>query len=150
MIDALGGTGKRFVYTSGCLLYGPTGNTPATEDSPLNPVELVRWRQKLESEILAAAAQGVHPIVIRPGWVYGNWGGTAMMMYRAAKEHGVARYVGNGHNRWPTVHVADLADLADLYVLSLKRATRRPRKSNALPCRSGRDRAVLSTAEVFE
>ena len=119
IIDALRGTGKRFVYTSGCLLYGPTGNTPATEDSPLKPVELVRWRQKLESEILAAAAEGVHPIVIRPGWVYGNWGGAAMMMYGAAKEHGVARYVGNGHNRWTTVH-AD--DLADLYVLSLERA----------------------------
>lgn len=119
IINALRGTGKRFVYTSGCLLYGPTGDTPATEDSPLNPVDLVRWRKGLEGEILAAAADGLCPIVIRPGWVYGNWGGTAMMMYGAAKEHGAARYIGDGHNRWTTVHAADLADL---YVLSLEKA----------------------------
>ena len=44
IINALRGTGKRFVYTSGCLLCGPTGDTPATEDSPLNPVDLARDR----------------------------------------------------------------------------------------------------------
>lgn len=119
IIEALRGTGKRFVYTSGCLIYGSTGDAPATEDSPCNPVELVRWRQQLEDEILAAASVGVHSSVIRPGWVYGNWGGAAMMMYGAAREYGVARYVGDGRNRWSTVH-AD--DLADLYALSLERA----------------------------
>ncbi len=117
IIEALRGTGKRFVYTSGSLVYGPTGDTAATEDSPLNPVDLVRWRQKLEAEILAASAKGVHAIVIRPAWVYGNRGGTAMMMYGSAKERGAARYVGNGSNRWTTVH-AD--DLADLYRLALE------------------------------
>jgi nucleoside-diphosphate-sugar epimerase len=119
IIGALRGTSKRFLYTSGCLLYGSTGDTPATEDSPLYPVDLVRFRQVLEGEILAAAADGVHPVVIRPGWVYGNWGGTAMMMYGSAKEHGAARYVGDGRNRWTTVH-AD--DLADLYLLALEKA----------------------------
>ncbi|WP_028222788.1 NAD-dependent epimerase/dehydratase family protein [Paraburkholderia oxyphila] len=119
IIEALRGTGKRFIYTSGCLIYGSTGDTPATEDSPRNPLELVRWRLELEDEILAAAATGVHPGVIRPGWVYGNWGGAAMMMYGAAREYGVARYVGDGRNRWSTVH-AD--DLADLYALMLERA----------------------------
>ena len=33
IINALRGTSKRFIYTSGCLLYGSTGDTPATEDS---------------------------------------------------------------------------------------------------------------------
>ena len=119
IVDALRGTAKRFVYTSGCLLYGATGDTPATEDSLLHPIELVRFRQALEGEVLAAAADGVHSIVIRPGWVYGNRGGTAMMMVGSAKEHGAARYVGDGKNRWTTVH-AD--DLADLYLLSLEKA----------------------------
>ena len=40
-------------------------------------------------------------------------------MYGSAKEHGAARYVGDGRNRWTTVH-AD--DLADLYLLALERA----------------------------
>ncbi len=119
ILEALRGTGKRFAYTSGCLVYGPTGDAPATEDRPLDPIDLVRWRQKLEGGILEAAASGVHPIVIRPAWVYGNRGGTAMMMYGAAREHGAARCVGDGKNRWTTVH-AD--DLADLYLLALERA----------------------------
>ncbi|RYC28825.1 NAD-dependent epimerase/dehydratase family protein [Lichenibacterium minor] len=118
-IEALRGSGKRFAYTSGCLVYGSTGDEPATEDSSLNPIDLVRWRQKLEGEILESKTTGVHPVVIRPAWVYGNRGGTAMMMYGSAKEYGAARYVGDGQNRWTTVH-AD--DLADLYVLALERA----------------------------
>lgn len=119
IIAALRGTSKRFVYTSGCLVYGATGDTPATEDSPVNAIDLVHFREALEAEILDAAAEGVHPIVIRPGWVYGCRGGTAMMMYGAASAHGVARHVGDGLNRWTTVH-AD--DLADLYSLALERA----------------------------
>lgn len=119
ILEALRGTGKRFVYTSGCFVYGSTGDEPATEDRPPTPLELVRWRQGLEGEILAAAAEGVHPIVIRPSWVYGNRGGTAMMMVSGAMRDGVARYVGDGRNRWSTVH-AD--DLADLYALSVERA----------------------------
>ena len=119
IIETLRGTGRRFIYTSGCLLYGATGDEPATEDSPLNPIDLVRWRRKLEGEVLAAAADGVHPIVIRPAWVYGNRGGTAMMMYGSAKQHGAARCIGDGTNRWTTVH-AD--DLADLYLLALDKA----------------------------
>lgn len=119
IISALRGTSKRFLYTSGCLLYGSTGDTPANEDSPLHPVDLVRFRQALEGEILNATADGVHPVVIRPAWVYGNRGGTAMMMFASAKEHGTARYVGDGQNRWTTVH-AD--DLADLYLLAFEMA----------------------------
>ena len=119
IVGALRGSAKRFVYTSGCLVYGATGDTPATEDSPLHPVELVRFRQALEGEVLAAAADGVHSIVIRPAWVYGNRGGTAMMMVGSAQAHGAARHVGDGKNRWTTVH-AD--DLADLYLLALEKA----------------------------
>lgn len=119
IIDALRGTSKRFIYTSGCLVYGATGDTPATENNALHPVELVRFRQALESEILGAVADGVHPVVIRPAWVFGDHGGTAMMMYASAREHGAARYVGDGQNRWTCVH-AD--DLADLYLLALEKA----------------------------
>lgn len=117
--SALRGTSKRFIYTSGCLVYGASGDVPATEDSPLRPVELVQFRQALEAEILATVAEGVHPIVIRPAWVYGDHGGTAMMMYASAKEYGEARYVGDGQNRWTCVHTDDLADL---YLLALDKA----------------------------
>jgi nucleoside-diphosphate-sugar epimerase len=42
-----------------------------------------------------------------------------MMMYGSVQEHGAARYVGNGQNRWTCVHVDDLADL---YLLALEKA----------------------------
>ena len=119
ILHALRGTARRFLYTSGCLLYGATGDAPATEATPLHPVDLVRFRQPLEAEVLSAAAHGVHPVVIRPGWVYGHRGGAAMMMHASAREHGATRHVGDGRNRWTTVH-AD--DLADLYRLALERA----------------------------
>lgn len=111
ILGALRGTGKRFIYTSGTLVYGATGDAPATEDSPLDPIALVRWRRALEGEVLSA--EGVHAVVIRPGWVYGDRGGGAMTMV------GAARHVGDGSNRWSTVHVDDLADL---YALALERA----------------------------
>ncbi|MEN2786547.1 NAD-dependent epimerase/dehydratase family protein [Sphingomonas qilianensis] len=119
IIDALRGTSKRFLYTSGCFLYGATGDTPATEDSPLHPLEMVRFRQALEEEIFGAAADGVHGIILRPAWVYGNHAWTTMMMYGSAQGDGAARYVGNGQNRWTCVHVDDLANL---YLLALEMA----------------------------
>jgi nucleoside-diphosphate-sugar epimerase len=119
IIDALRGTSKRFLYTSGCFLYGATGDTPATEESALDPLELVRFRQPLEAEVLGAATDGVHGIIIRPAWVYGSHAWTTMMMYGSAQEHGAARYVGDGQNRWTCVHVDDLADL---YLLALEKA----------------------------
>lgn len=119
ILDALRGTTKRFLYTSGCFLYGATGDTAATEESPLHPLDMVRFRQRLEAEILEAAAGGAHGIILRPAWVYGNHAWTTMMMFSSAQEHGAARYVGNGQNRWTCVH-AD--DLADLYLLALEKA----------------------------
>ena len=66
VMDALRGNAKRFVYTSGCLLYDAIGATPATEDSALDPIGLVRFRRTLEDEVLTGPADGVHAIVVRP------------------------------------------------------------------------------------
>ena len=142
-LNVSAGTDKRFIYTSGSLVYGSTGDTSATEDTPLNPVEMVRWRQALEREILAAGTEGVHPVVIRPAWVYGNWGGAAMMMVAAAKEHGAALLSVTVKNRWSTVH-AD--DLADLYALALERAPADPSSMARTVRRRGSSRSHAQRA----
>ena len=96
ILDALRASSKRFIYTSGCLVYGATGDTPATEHGPLKAIDLVRFREALEGEILDAAAHGVHPIVIRPGWVYGNRGANFLLtMLRLAKERPELRIVAD-------------------------------------------------------
>jgi nucleoside-diphosphate-sugar epimerase len=108
-------TGRPFLYTSGVWVLGNTGAQEADETTPVNPTPLVAWRP--EHEQLVLQAQGPRGIVIRPAMVYGRGGGFAGDFQRQARQHGVVRYVGPGDNRWPLVHVDDLAGL---YVLALQ------------------------------
>ena len=111
MLDAVRGSGKPFVYTSGIWVLGDTGARIADETAPLKPAALVAWRPGLEQLVLAAARDPVRAIVIRPALVYGRGGGIPADFVRSARETGSARYVGTGDNRWPLVHVEDLGDL---------------------------------------
>jgi nucleoside-diphosphate-sugar epimerase len=120
MLDSLSGTGKPFVYTSGIWLLGNTGDTPVDESARLNPIALAAWRPAVEAIVLDAAKDGVRAIVIRPAIVFGRAGGIPAELVKSARETGAARYVGDGQNRWPMVHVHDLADL---FVHALDRAT---------------------------
>src|SRR5205823_8943417 len=111
MLDALKGSGKPFVYTSGVWVLGNTGYQTVDESAALNPPRIVAWRPAAEQRVLDAAKQGVRGIVIRPAIVYGRGGGIPAMLVQAANQSGAAWYVGDGQNRWPVVHVEDLADL---------------------------------------
>jgi nucleoside-diphosphate-sugar epimerase len=111
MLDAVIGTGRPFLYTSGIWVLGNTGDTPADESAPLNPIALVAWRPAVERMVLDEAKHRVRAIVIRPAIVYGRGGGIPAELVASARETGAARYVGDGQNRWPMVHVHDLADL---------------------------------------
>ena len=119
MLAAVRGTDAPFVYTSGVWVYGsaPPGRL-LDEDSPTDPVATFAWRPGLESEVVAAAADGVRTVVIRPGMVYGRGGGP-LNQFAAMADAGVPRYVGDGENHWTLVHVDDLADL---YALAIERA----------------------------
>jgi nucleoside-diphosphate-sugar epimerase len=119
ILDALNGTGKPFIYTSGVWVYGNTKESVVDEESPLDPTPLVAWRPPNEQRVLEAAARGVRSIVVRPGMVYGRGGGSVGEMVQAGREKGAVRFVGTGENRWTLVHVEDLADL---YVKALERA----------------------------
>ncbi len=119
LLKNLEGSGKPFVYTSGVWVLGSTGDMPATEETPVNPPVLVSSRPAIEQEVLAAKDRGVRSVVIRPALVYGRGGSIPAMLGKSARETGAARYVGDGKNRWPFVHVEDLAQL---YVLALEKA----------------------------
>lgn len=115
ILAGLRGSAKPFLYTSGVWVMGGTGGHVADENTPVNPAPFVAWRPANEQLVLNAA--GPHGIVIRPAMVYGRGGGFPGDFARQAREQGVVRYVGSGDNRWPLVHVDDLADL---YVLALE------------------------------
>jgi len=119
MLDALRGTAKRFIYTSTLWVYGDTGTRVIDPTTPLWPTHHVWWRPVIEEQVRAAALDGVHSAVVRPGIVYGRGGGLLAAFAASARATGAARYVGHGENYWPVVHVDALADL---YVRILERA----------------------------
>ena len=114
LLDALEGTGKPFVYTDGVWVLGDTGDNVADEDVPVHPIELVAWRPMVVDRVIAADLRSV---VIRPAIVYGRAGGIPAMLVGWGRERGAVPYIADGTQRWPFVHVDDLADL---YVRALE------------------------------
>jgi nucleoside-diphosphate-sugar epimerase len=119
ILTALAGSNKPMIYTSGIWSHGDTGGKVVDETSPPRPATLVQWRQAVEARVLDAARKGIRTVVIRPAIVYGRGGGIPAGFVDSARKEGAARFVGTGQNRWPFVHVDDLADL---YLLALERA----------------------------
>jgi len=141
ILEVLAGSGKPFIYTSGIWSYGNTGDAVADETTPPNPAELVRWRQAVEDRVIAVGSRGVRSVVIQPAIVYGRGGGLPAGFVQSAQETGAARYVGTGQNRWPLVH---LDDLADLYALALEKAP----PATRLLAVTGRSHRVAQVAEA--
>jgi nucleoside-diphosphate-sugar epimerase len=113
-VDAfLGVAGTRgpstVIYTSGIWVLGPAPQ-PATEDTPVHPIDLAAWRQAVEQRVLGASSDKVRTIVIRPGYVYGGARGYVSDMLKDA-ENGLMRVIGTGDNHWPVVYERDMAEL---------------------------------------
>jgi nucleoside-diphosphate-sugar epimerase len=116
-LGALAGSGKSFLYTSGIWVHGDGGGQVIDEATPLAPIALVGWRPRVEDQVLGTP--GIRALVLRPAIVYGRAGGIAAMLIEWARRDGLVRVPGDGRNRWPLVHVDDLADL---YVQVVERA----------------------------
>ncbi|MBM3810820.1 MAG: NAD-dependent epimerase/dehydratase family protein [Acidimicrobiia bacterium] len=112
VLDALDGTGKTFLYTSGVWVMGDTKGRLAGEMFPLKPASIVAWRPAVERLVLEAGDRRIRGIVVRPAMVYGRGGGAVHRL-----KSGELPLIGGGENHWSFVHVDDLADL---YVLALE------------------------------
>ena len=119
MLSALTGTEKPFIYTSGTWILGNTDNSIANEQLPINPIPLMAWRVEIEMQVLAAAAQQVRSIVLRPAIVYGRGGGLVAKFVASGRQDRVVRFVGTGDNHWALIHVEDLARC---YVSAIERS----------------------------
>jgi nucleoside-diphosphate-sugar epimerase len=145
MQEALGGSGKALVFTSGSAVFGVFNGGDVTtevyaEDTPVPlPNEVFAPRSarvypilaaglgeamaaRIETEHVVLADPGVRGIVVRPGLVYGNGGSldipAAIAMARA---NGCGVHLGAGATRQSYVHIDDLAEL---YCLAVERAPR--------------------------
>ncbi|MFF5231657.1 NAD-dependent epimerase/dehydratase family protein [Dactylosporangium sp. NPDC000521] len=113
-VEALAGTGKPYVHTSGVWLYG--SNDAITEDAPFAPPALTAWRPGVERSVLDADLVAT---IVTPGIVYGHGGGIPAGVL--APGDGEVRLVGDGSQHWTTVHVEDVAAL---YVTVVERGER--------------------------
>ena len=106
--NALAGSGRPFLITSGTLLLRRQGPL-ATEKDESDP----NFPRKSEAAGLAMASHGVRVSVVRlPPSVHGDGDhGFVPRVIAVAREKGVSAYIGDGLNRWPAVHRLDAAHL---------------------------------------
>ncbi|WP_231337412.1 NAD-dependent epimerase/dehydratase family protein [Paraburkholderia sprentiae] len=56
-----------------------------------------------------AASRSIAAVILRPAMVHGYGGGIFGVLAGMVPQTGTVRIVGDGRNRWPAVHVDDLA-----------------------------------------
>lgn len=114
MGNALAGSDKPFIVTSGTLLVAP--GRLATEEDPVMP----GLPRVSETAGLAFAARGARAMAIRLPQVHGGDGrcGLVNWLLNIAREKGVSAYIGDGSNRWSGAH---RLDVARLYRLALEK-----------------------------
>ncbi|RZU11000.1 nucleoside-diphosphate-sugar epimerase [Kribbella rubisoli] len=119
MAEVLAGTDKPLVGTSGTGLLSYAGlDRPGTEDDTMPS----GYRIDAENFLVDAAAKGIRTSVVRlPPITHSelDTSGFAPSMITFARKNGFAAYVGDGANRWPSVHTLDAAWL---YRLALESA----------------------------
>jgi nucleoside-diphosphate-sugar epimerase len=109
---ALEGSDKPLVTSSGTLMLSRGGITgrPGTELDALDGGP----RIDAENTVVALAERGVRSCALRlPPIVhsYLDHHGFAPTLIAIARDKGVSGYVGDGSNRWPSVHTVDAARL---------------------------------------
>ncbi|QCP53701.1 NAD-dependent epimerase/dehydratase family protein [Trinickia violacea] len=130
LIEALAGSGKPLLHTSGSSIVGDaSGGKGSTaiyrEDALPEPTEDKAARVAIDRLVLDAAKRGIRSVVLCNTLIYGHGAvaGSASVqlprLVRQAQKSGIVRHVGAGENIWSNVHIDDVVEL---YRLALEKA----------------------------
>jgi nucleoside-diphosphate-sugar epimerase len=130
LLDAVAGSGKPLIHTSGSTVVADKAAGEPTahvydEDTPLPPLPERAARVAIDRSVRDAAGRGVRSVVLCPTLIYGEGRGATRestqvpRLIERGKKTGVVPYIGRGENVWSNVHVDDVADA---YLLALERA----------------------------
>ncbi len=109
--DALAGSNRPFIVTSGTGVAITPGRPTTEEDDPNSPMP----RVKSEYAASEVAGRGVSVSVVRLPQVHDrDKQGLISYLIAIAREKGVSAYVGEGLNCWPAVARQDAANLYKL------------------------------------
>ncbi|SHG80410.1 NAD-dependent epimerase/dehydratase family protein [Streptoalloteichus hindustanus] len=127
LTTALAGSGKPLLHTSGSSIVGEDTRGAGSDlvfteddvrpDGPWKPAPDKAPRVAIDRLVLDAASQNVRSVVLCNTLIYGHGRGIARdsvqlpRLVAQARNSGVARHVGPGHNIWSTVHIDDVVDL---------------------------------------
>jgi len=131
ILDAIAGTGKTLIHTSGSSI---AGDKAAGAHGPQIRYEVIPTEPKLEKQarvtidttVVDAASRNIRSVVICPTMIYGRGLGLhkdsvqVPLLAQTAHQYNAGVYVGKGANVWSNVHIADLAEL---YLLALQKAS---------------------------
>jgi len=111
--DALAGSERPLIVTSGTLLLQRQGPLATEQDAPIPT-----FPRKSELAVAALASRGARVSLLRlPPSVHGDGDhGFVPALIKLAREKGDSAYIGDGLNRWPAVHRLDAAHLYRLVV----------------------------------
>ncbi|MGP3965656.1 NAD-dependent epimerase/dehydratase family protein [Nonomuraea sp. 3N208] len=135
LVEALAGSGKPLLHTSGSSIVGTDSRGEASaetfgeeifdSESSWRPADDKEARVAIDRYVLAASGRKVRSVVLCNTLIYGHGRGLSRdsvqipALVRQAYKSGTVRRVGAGRNIWSNVHVDDVADL---YLLALDAA----------------------------
>ena len=100
---------RRFIYTTGCSIFGKVGVETIDEGTEPNPDHPLAFRRGLEREALAL--KNASTVVVRPGFMFGYDGYNSVSAdWFEMAEAGEPVFRGDRDKGWSWIHIADLAE----------------------------------------